>query len=124
MTYQYVYAKKESLYKVGTTTFSDAQATLNNSTWYKYIKSIEDTEGVSLGKQALSSLVEYGKENVWNVISDNFRSWKYGFKGKILLSETDGKTASFDDNYTLKTKLNENVKSANLSALESQLLKM
>jgi hypothetical protein len=124
VTYQYVNAKKESLYKVGTTTFSDAQATLNNSTWYKYIKSIEDTEGVSLGKQALSSLVEYGKENVWNVISDNFRSWKHGFKGKILLSETDGKTASFDDNYTLKTKLNENVKSANLSALESQLLKM
>lgn len=128
VAYQYVDSKKGTtpnvLYKLGNTTFSSAKDTLVNKNWVSFVKSVKDNEEATLGQRFKSSAKEWGREKFVDLFTDNYRTWKHGFQGKILFSETGGKTASFDDNYSLKTKLNENAKSANLSALDGQLAKM
>ena len=54
---------------------------------------------------------------------DDQRKWKNGFKGKILLSEQEGRTASFDNNFNMKTHVNQDFDEQSIEELHKLLNK-
>lgn len=68
---------------------------IDNKKWVKYANSIENNKVLN----ALSFVNEHF--NPFCGFIDDQLQWSHGFKGKILMSDQENKTVSFDDNLTL-----------------------
>ena len=95
--YQYVRDHATNL-KKGTYTFDNPKDTLDNTKWGKFARSVEGTDLTKdwlyrLGRAQRFFLHEYNPlSSLYSGIWDHTHIWKNGFKGKILMSDTNDRT--------------------------------
>ena len=97
---------------------SEADA-LNYNNWNEFVKSLnllDDGFLSSTVKPVASFLNEYF--NPFNGFIDDQAQWANGFEGKILLSDSANRTASFDDGQTLTYTKNRDYFEENLKELK------
>jgi hypothetical protein len=75
-------------------------------------------------KMGLKKLWENTGAKVKEEFTETPWKWKNGFEGKILFSQSGDKTFTFGADQNLVSSYNQSTKSANLSALYAQLLKL
>lgn len=120
--YEYIKAKKDTYNCEIGKTLDDAKDALDNDKWFDFIDSI-NKDNTSKLRLAWKAVKGYLKQTFKDEFYEYPRRWKNGFEGKILFSDTRGKTASFDSNQNLVTTRNQNIKEANISTLRSLLFK-
>ena len=95
--YQYLRDHAANL-KKGNYTFNSPEDTLDNTKWGKFARSVEGTDLTKdwlyrLGRTQRFFLHEYNPlSSLYSGIWDHTHIWKNGFKGKILMSETNNET--------------------------------
>ena len=94
-----------------------------NNKWRAYVKSLEKNE--SILHELSGETKDWFKENMipFRGFKDDQKKWKNGFKGKILLSEQEGRTASFDNNFNMKTHVNQDFDEQSIEELHKLLNK-
>ena len=98
--------------------------TLNNDKWKEFVKSLNmHSGGILSGLSTVASFVNEHFNPLQGLIDDQAQ-WANGFKGKILLSDSENRTASFDDNLNLTYTKNRNYYEENLAELRTILEKI
>lgn len=92
--------------------------------WKDFVNSLAVNE--SIKHEIGEGFYDWLKEEVnpfAGFVDDHFR-WSSGVEGKILMSDHTGKTASFDDNLTMKLHQNYDDDTQSIESLKSTLLKI
>lgn len=121
--YLYINTNKNNYHCTADSPFDDAEETLDNSKWYKFIDSINKDE-TSKGRIVWNAIKGYFRENLIDQFKDYPWKWKKGFEGKILFSDAKGRTALFDSKQNLVSSRNQNVKEANYFSLRRLLIQL
>lgn len=99
------YLSDQGIIQQDKTMFKSVDDIVDNDSWKQYVDSLE-YGGSSTGSKIWSWTKEHFKEDVFSSavgLLDGQKQWAYGFEGKILMSDQTNRTASFDDNLTLKS---------------------
>ena len=95
---------------------SSVSDTYSSLKWWLYVKSVENGAMDTIGNHWLNENL-----NPFRNMVDDQCQWSHGFKGKILMSDKDGKTVSFDNALNLQPHDNSSHYDDNLTALRNLL---
>ena len=97
--------------------------TLDNDKWNEFIKSLNMPSKFWSGLTAVASFLNEHFNPLQGLIDDQAQ-WASGFKGRILMSDRENRTASFDDSMKLTYTKNRNFYEENLAELRTVLEKI
>ena len=97
--------------------------TLNNDNWNEFVKSLNMPSKYTTKIEAAASFVNE-HFNPFSGFIDDQAQWANGFEGKILMSDSANRTASFDENQNLTYTKNRNFYEENLKELRNELKKI
>ena len=97
--------------------------TLNNDNWNEFVKSLNMPSKYTTKIEAAASFVNE-HFNPFSGFIDDQAQWANGFEGKILMSDSANRTASFDENQNLTYTKNRYFYEENLKELRNELKKI
>lgn len=123
VAYQYVKSKAGTYGYVIGKEIASAEEAYGNVKWITFVKTMKEDD-TPIWKMGLKKLWENTGAKVKEEFTETPWKWKNGFEGKILFSQSGDKTFTFGADQNLVSSYNQSTKSANLSALYAQLLKL
>ena len=125
IAYKYL-EQKADIQKKGS--FATLKEVEENKQWKAYTKSIEQEdkslkEKIKDGAQKVVTHEWFPWSGIYTGIWENATKWKNGFKGGILLSQSENETSYFDESHQLKTYINRDFFSDSIEYLKKLLKK-
>ena len=119
----YKYLKDLSSIDSKSTKINSEKDALNNDYWNEFVKSLNMPSKYTTKIEAAASFVNE-HFNPFSGFIDDQAQWANGFEGKILMSDSANRTASFDENQNLTYTKNRNFYEENLKELRNELKKI
>ena len=119
----YKYLKDLSSIDSKSTKINSEKDALNNDYWNEFVKSLNMPSKYTTKIEAAASFVNE-HFNPFSGFIDDQAQWANGFEGKILMSDSANRTASFDENQNLTYTKNRNFYEENLTELRNELKKI